>query len=105
MLAANQYTYRHNQVGKYIHWWILKDLGVKVTESWTTHVPQDTTIHGDVTIMWNKAIPTDKKVKCNRPDITIHDRKKRECYLVDVTIPVCTNILKKEAVKKISIVT
>ena len=99
MLAANQYTYRHNQVGKYIHWWILKHLGVKVTESWTTHVPQDTTIHGDVTIMWDKAIPTDKKVKCNRPDITIHDRKKRECYLVDVTIPVCTNILKKEAEK------
>ena len=97
MLAANQYMHQYNQVGKYIHWWILKDLGVKVTETWTTHVPEDTITHGDITVMRDKAIPTDKKVKYNSPDITIHDRKKRECYLADVTIPVCVNVLKKRS--------
>ena len=99
MLAANQYTYRHNQVAKYIHWWILKDLGVKVTESWTEHEPKDNVLHNGISILWDKSIITDKKVKCNRPDITIHDTKKRECIFVDVSVPVCINVLRKEAEK------
>ena len=49
--------------------------------------------------MWDKSLLTDKKVKCNRPDITIHNKKNRECYLVDVSIPVCNNVLRKEAEK------
>ena len=45
------------------------------------------------------AIITDKKVKCNIPDILIHDSNTRSCQIIDVAIPVCTNIVRKNAEK------
>ena len=99
MLAATQYTRRHDLIGKYLHWTILTDLGLKVPDKWIRHKPQDTTIHTDITILWDKPIITDKKIKHNRPDITIHNTKTRECIFIDVAIPSCTNVTKKEAEK------
>ena len=99
MLAANQYTFRHNEVCKYLHWQILKDQGLKITESWQKHVPVDTVIHNGIEIMWDKTIITDKKVNYNRPDITIHDTRTKKCVFIDVSIPVCQNVIKKEAEK------
>ena len=49
--------------------------------------------------MWDMFLITDKKVKHNRPDIVIHDTKKKECIFVDVAIPVCYNVVSKEAEK------
>ena len=99
MLAANQYTFRHNQVGKYLHWWILRDRGIPVSKTWQKHTPLDTTTHNGINLLWDKTILTDKKVKHNRPDITIHDTNTRECIFIDVSIPVCSNIVQKEAEK------
>ena len=99
MLAANQYLHRHNQVGKYLHWCILKNIGVQVKDSWLQHVPEEVVQHNEITVMWDKNILTEKKVGCNRPDITVHDSKARECTFVDVSIPVCDNVIKKEAEK------
>ena len=39
MLANTKYTYRHNQIATYIHWWILKDLGSNVKDTWQEHTP------------------------------------------------------------------
>ena len=99
MLAGTQYTYRHNQVATYLHWCVLRDIGVSVPETWTQHTPAPTVSTNEITVLWDLPIITDKKVKANRPDITIHDRKNRECIFVDVSIPVCENIVKKEAEK------
>ena len=99
MLAATQYLHRHNQVGKYLHWCILKDIGVQVKDSWLQHKPEEVVQQNDIIVMWDKSILTAKKVGCNRPDITIHDTKARECIFVDVSIPVCDNVIKKEAEK------
>ena len=43
MLTGTQYTYRHNQVAKYVHWCILKEKGIEVTESWMKHEPKNVT--------------------------------------------------------------
>ena len=99
MLAANKYTFRHNQVATYIHWNILKDRGMKVPENWLLHKPKVTTTEGGVTVTWDMPIITDKKVKCNVPDILIHDTNSRTCVIIDVAIPVCTNIVRKTAEK------
>ena len=99
MLTGTQYTYRHNQVAKHVHWCILKDRGVKVTDSWLEHVPEETVTVDDDIIMWDVAILTDKKVKCNRPDITVHDTKKRTCLFIDISVPACHNVVRKEADK------
>ena len=49
--------------------------------------------------MWDTPIITDKKVKHNRPDITVHDTKKRTCLFIDIAIPVCKNVVSKTAEK------
>ena len=90
---------RHDLVGKYLHWTILKDLGIKVTDSWLQHQPIDTIVHTDTTILWDKPITTHKKVKQNRPDITIHNTKTRECLFIDVAIPTCRTSQKKKQKK------
>ena len=99
MLAATQYTRRHDLVGKYLHWTILKDLEIQVTKTWIQHQPQDTTLHTDTTVLWDKPVITHKRVKHNRRNIIIHNTKKRECTLIDIAVPSCTNITKKEAEK------
>ena len=72
---------------------------MKVASKWINHVPEDTVTKDDVIIMWDVPIITDKKVKSNRPDITVHDTKKRTCAFIDISVPVCRNVVRKEAEK------
>ena len=99
MLVGTKYTYRHNQVAKYVHWCILKDRGIKVKEKWIDHVPEQVTNVSDTVIMWDTPIITDKNIKSNRPDITIHDQKNRTGTFIDISVPTCCNIVRKEAEK------
>ena len=43
---------------------------------------------GKVTIYWDKAIKTDRKVNHNRAAMVVIDREERMWYIVDFTIPV-----------------
>ena len=63
MLAATQYKFRHDQVAKYIHWCILRNLKAKIPENWTKHEPEKIYTNEEVTVMWDMAIETDKHVK------------------------------------------
>ena len=56
---------------------------------------------GDVTVLWNQAVHTDREVTANRPDIIIRNRKERTCTLIDVAIPTDRNVVHKEAEKKL----
>jgi len=100
-LVGTKYTNRHDKVGKYIHWNLLKDRGIEVCRNWFEHVPEKVTECGETTIMWDSPITTDKKVCANRPDITIHDRKERKAVLIDFSVPYDTNIVEKTAEKLI----
>ena len=42
---------------------------------------------------------TDSHTPANRPDIVIHDRTKKEALLIDISVPVDANIVKKTAEK------
>ena len=74
----------------------MKDKNIKVNESWIKHTPENVTTENDVIIMWDTPIVTDKKVAANRPDITIHDVKNKTCTFIDISVPVCCNIVKKK---------
>ena len=41
---------------------------------------------GDVTVLWNQAVHTDREVTANGPDITIKNKKEKACTLIDVAI-------------------
>jgi hypothetical protein len=43
---------------------------------------------GDVTVLWNQTVHTDRDVIANRPDIIIKNKNKEKCTQIDVAIPV-----------------
>jgi hypothetical protein len=54
---------------------------------------------GQVTVLLNQAVHTDREVTANRPDITIKNTKEKICTLIDVAIPADRNVVKKEVEK------
>ena len=63
-----------------------------------TQMPKPVCEDGDVTVLWNQAVHTDRKVTANRPDIIIKNKKEETCTLLDVAIPADRNVVQKEAV-------
>ena len=56
---------------------------------------------GDVTVLWNQAVHTDREVTANRPDIILKNTKEKTCILIDVAIPADRNVMQKETEKKL----
>ena len=56
---------------------------------------------GDVTVLWNEAVHTDREVTANRPDIIIKNKKEKTCTLMDMAIPAYRNVVQKKAEKKL----
>jgi len=51
---------------------------------------------GDVTLLWNQAVHTDREVTSNRPDIIIKNKKEKTCTLIDVAIPADRNVVQRK---------
>jgi len=66
-----------------------------------THIPKPVYEEGDVTVLWNQAVHTDKEGTANRPDMIIKNKKEKTCTLIDVAIPADRNIVQKKAEKKL----
>ena len=65
-------------------------------------MPKPVCEQGDVTVLWNQAVHTDREVTANRADIIIKNKKKEKtCALIDVAIPADRNVVQKEAEKKL----
>ena len=56
---------------------------------------------GDIIVLWNQAVHTDKEVTANRPDIIIQNTKEKTCTLIDVAKPADRNAVQREAEKKL----
>jgi hypothetical protein len=66
-------------------------------------MPKPVYEEGDVTVLWNQAVHTDREVTANRPDIIIKNKREKTCTLIDVAIPADRNVVQKEAEKKLKI--
>ena len=64
-------------------------------------MPKSVYEEGDVTVLWNQAVHTDREVTANRPDIMIKYKKEKTCTLLDVAILADRNVVQKEAEKKL----
>ena len=60
-------------------------------------MPKPLNEEGDVTVLWNQAVHTDREITANRPDIIIKNKKEKTCTLIDVAIPADRNVVQKEA--------
>ena len=56
---------------------------------------------GDVTVLWNQAVHTDREVTANRPDIIIKNKIEKPCILLDLAIPADRIVVQKEVEKKL----
>jgi hypothetical protein len=52
---------------------------------------------GDVTVLRNQAVHTDREVITNRPHMLIKIKKEETCTLIEVAIPADRNVVQKEA--------
>jgi len=65
-----------------------------------THMPKPVCEEGDVTVLWNQAVHTERDDRANRPDIKLRNKEQKTCTLIDVAIPADRNVVQKEAGKK-----
>jgi hypothetical protein len=65
-----------------------------------THTPKTVYAQENITVLWNRAVHTDREVIKNRPDIIIKNKKEKTCIVIDVAIPADRNVVLKEAEKK-----
>jgi hypothetical protein len=56
---------------------------------------------GDVTVLWNQAVHTDREVTANRPDIIIKTKKQQTPTLPGNATPAHRKAVQKEAEKKL----
>ena len=88
LLADGHYTRRHNKVCSYIHWTICKEKNIPTQDVWL-HAPQPVTATDDITIYYDKVIPTGRYIENGaiKPDIVVWDRKSRSAIIIDVSVP------------------
>ena len=75
ILAKNEYLMRHDKDCSHLHYSIYKALGIETTDKLYTHMPKPVYEKGDVTVLWNQAVRTDREVTANRTDIIIKNTK------------------------------
>ena len=98
-LAPMDYTDRNNQVASIIHWGICRHFGVPVESRWYRHHPDRLVETDNITMMWDTAIPTARKINAHRPDICFRNKKTNTCLLIDISCPTDGNIARKQAEK------
>ena len=48
-----------------------------MSKEWYKHMLQASTDIGDIAIMWDMKVRTDKHIRHNKPDIIMHDKKNK----------------------------
>jgi hypothetical protein len=54
---------------------------------------------GEVTVLWNQQVQTDRIIPNSKPDIIIRNNENGTCMLIDIAISADRNVIKKEAEK------
>ena len=100
-LAQTEYRRRHDKMGLRVYWEVCGVYGVKRSERWHLEVPDGVRKSDDgmVEIWWDQTVITPTKFVANRPDMMIVDRRSKEWFMVDFSVPFDPNVAKKEEEK------
>ena len=102
LLAEEYYTKRHNKLCSYIHWKICKEYQLPAADKVWEHQPEDICGNRDVTVYYDKILPTARYIENSavKPDITIWNKTKREALLIEISVPSDYGLNSAERVKK-----
>ena len=100
-LSSNLYLHaRHNPVAKDLYDELVHQLRQNENRSESKREPQTVTRIKNTEIWWDKKVMTQKKIKHDRPDIIMWDKENKHCKIVDVSIPLDTNVKLRERMKR-----
>ena len=91
---------RHNLVAKELYDELVPQLRQNENRSESKHEPQTVTRIENTEIWWDEKVMTQKKIKHDRPDIIIWDKENKHCKIVDVSVPLNTNVKLREQIKQ-----
>jgi hypothetical protein len=87
MLAKEQYIQRHGRVYAELHCTTFKRIAVTFDrQHWYQDVPKplERIYDGNIIMLWNQQVKTDRSVPNNKPENIIHDNEKGTCMLSDL---------------------
>lgn len=95
-LAARDYTNRHNNVAKIIHREICSHYTLlENTTAYYKYQPDSIKENDACLVYWDRELLTHMPVQHNRPDIFVHDKKKKKVFIIDIAVPTAANIQRK----------
>ena len=102
LLADGHYTKRHNKLCRYLHWVICKHHHLPTPEKVWEHEPAEISGDENVTVYYDKVLPTARYIENSavKPDITIWNKTEKTALLVEVSVPSDFGINAAERVKK-----
>ena len=77
----------NKKVAQYLHWEICRHCGSQHAANWYEHQPEAVTKTDNVTILRDHSLQTDRKIKANKPDIAVQDKRGKTCKLISLKIP------------------
>ena len=98
-LAQSEYKKRHDKVAAAIHWCMCKKHHIQCEEKWYQHIAEKVTETDDVKLLWDFPVQNDHMIEARRPDIILVEKKKRNCVIIDISVPGDTRIVSKEEEK------
>ena len=100
--SSNLYLHsRHNPIAKEIHHQVVAQLreGEENLRK-PRGMPPTTLKVGDTEIWWDREVNTLTKIPHNRPDLIIWDTDNSTCKVIDVCVPLDTNVELRETTKR-----
>jgi len=79
-LVPSEYTNRHNKAAGYIRWMIWQHIRIQATDSCSKHISERMVNVNGTTIVWDVLVITGQTALANRPDMVLHDKKRRLAY-------------------------
>lgn len=96
LLAGTEYTERHNSVAKIIHQAMAARYRLQENNTpYYKYTPTSIIENDSYKLYWDITIHTDKTIAHNRPDITFQDKQQNITYIIDIAVPLDTNIISK----------
>ena len=65
VLVKSEFMQRHDQAASYMHWKICKACSLPVADKWYNHNPETVISNGQVTLILDMQVHTDKEIKAN----------------------------------------